>query len=90
MPSAVREAWNRSCSPCVACTPGSTASPPQFPLLLQFSNHLRVRRVAVHCDDPRPRVAGGLQGYLEEPMRRLVAVTLRFGCRRAKRLYMDL
>jgi hypothetical protein len=46
---------------------GSTAaSTSQFPLLLQLRDHLRVRRVAIYCDDARPRMTRSLQGPLEE------------------------
>jgi hypothetical protein len=53
-------------SPAAIGTGSTAASPPHFPLLLQLRDHLRVGRVAVYCDDPRPRMTGSLQGFLEE------------------------
>ena len=48
---------------------GAAATPPaQLPLLLQFRHHLRVRRIAVHVDDPGPGMTGSLQGSLEEAL----------------------
>src|SRR5260221_8380805 len=44
----------------------TTALAPQFPLLLQVLDNLRVRRVAVYSDDPRPGVTRILQGSLEK------------------------
>src|SRR5229473_2823539 len=46
---------------------GSTAAAAsQFPLLLQLRDHLRVRRVAIYGDDPRPGMTRSLQGFQEE------------------------
>src|SRR6266498_3478367 len=48
-----------------------TATPPaQSPLSLQLRNHLRVRWVAVHVNDPGPRVGGSMQRFLEEALGR--------------------
>src|SRR5262245_60708954 len=47
------------------------ASPatPQFSLLLQFGDHLRVGRIAVYIDYPRTGMTRRLQGFLEEALR---------------------
>jgi hypothetical protein len=42
------------------------ASALQFPFLLQFPDHFRIRRIAVDRDDSRPGMTGSLQGFLKE------------------------
>ena len=50
------------------CAGAAATAPAQPPLLLQFRHYFRVRWIAVHIDDPGPRMAGSLQGSLEEAL----------------------
>jgi hypothetical protein len=50
-------------------TRAASAATPQFPLLLQFRDHLRVGRIAVSIDYPRTGMTPRLQGFLEEALR---------------------
>src|SRR5215469_3066053 len=50
---------------------GSTATPaPQSSLLLQFRDHLRIRRVALYRDDSWPRMTGSFQCLMKESLGR--------------------
>jgi len=50
-------------------TRAASAATSQFPLLLQFRDHLRVRRIAVYIDYPRTGMTRRLQRFLEEALR---------------------
>ena len=47
-------------------TRAASAATSQFPLLLQFRDHLRVRRIAVYIDYPWTGMTRRLQRFLEE------------------------
>src|SRR5262249_20094066 len=50
-------------------TCAASAATPQFSLLLQFGDHLRVGRIAVYIDYPRTGMTRRRQGFLEEALR---------------------